>query len=71
VRRLKADPHQPDAFATCSYDMSCSLWRLQEPVPTHSFTRHSEFVTGVDFNLHLKGVIATCAWDRTVNVWRA
>lgn len=29
---------------------------------------HSEFVYGLDWNLHLRNEIATCAWDKTLKL---
>lgn len=28
--------------------------------------RHTEFVTGLDFSLHINNLIASCAWDKRV-----
>ena len=30
---------------------------------------HSEFVTGLNFNLHLPGQLADCSWDESVKVY--
>ncbi len=29
---------------------------------------HSEFVYGLDWNLHIRNEIATCAWDKTLKL---
>ena len=32
------------------------------------FDDHTEFVTGLDYNIHVPGLLADCAWDEHVAV---
>jgi peroxin-7 len=34
------------------------------------FDHHSEFVVGLDFNMHQEGVLASASWDKSVGVFR-
>jgi len=58
-----------------SYDRSFALWDLDRPktnadplVEKHEL--HSEFAVGVDFNIFIEGVVATCGWDCNVVTWK-
>ena len=31
--------------------------------------QHTEFVVGASWSLYEEGVLATCSWDQTVNIW--
>lgn len=37
--------------------------------PLETIKHHSEFVYGLDFNLHVAGQIADCGWDSLVHVF--
>eukprot|EP00941_MAST-03F_sp_MAST-3F-sp1_P000306 g306.t1 len=67
VRKVKYSPHDPDLLASTSYDLSVRLWRFGKSDVAK--VNHSEFVCGLDFNLFIKGQVATCAWDRLLYVW--
>jgi peroxin-7 len=55
---------------SCS-DMTVKLWDLDHPQDplVDSFTHHTEFVVGVDFNIFVNYQIASCSWDGTVVVF--
>jgi hypothetical protein len=38
-------------------------WK-QEDALMAKYEHHTEFVLGLDFNLFVDGLIATCSWDR-------
>ena len=71
---------------SASYDMTCRIWRdlsndgTKETYKTNStdarkgsilnFTKHSEFVFGIDWSLWGKpGYVASTAWDGNLFVW--
>eukprot|EP00039_Didymoeca_costata_P011087 m.152754 g.152754 ORF g.152754 m.152754 type:complete len:319 (+) comp15056_c0_seq2:334-1290(+) len=71
VRRVKCSPHHENIIASSSYDFSVRIWdvsrpQLQEQIQI--FEDHTEFVIGLDFNLHIPGQLIDCAWDDTVVV---
>eukprot|EP00035_Acanthoeca_spectabilis_P025994 m.460831 g.460831 ORF g.460831 m.460831 type:complete len:357 (+) comp22150_c0_seq1:259-1329(+) len=71
VRRVKCSPHHPTMIASSSYDFTTRIWdpALQGPArQVRVFDDHSEFVIGLDFNVHVPGVLADCSWDETVVV---
>jgi peroxin-7 len=70
VRRLKCSPHDPNVIGTVSYDMSVGIWNTKAPYPRiQNANQHREFVFGIDFSLFVEGLVATCSWDRRVNIW--
>jgi len=72
VRRVKCSPHNQDIIASVSYDRSYCLWNISlpgDPLVERS-EHHSEFVLGLDFNLFIENLIATCAWDNLCAVWK-
>ncbi|PIK35865.1 putative peroxisomal targeting signal 2 receptor [Apostichopus japonicus] len=68
VRRVKCSPHHHSIIASCSYDFTTRFWDFaSQPTPLETIQHHTEFVCGVDFNLHVQGQVADCGWDeRTV-----
>ncbi|KXJ17053.1 peroxisomal targeting signal 2 receptor [Exaiptasia diaphana] len=69
VRRLKCSPHHGNILASCSYDFSVRTWDLRDTSPLQTIEHHSEFVTGLDFNLHQEGQLADCSFDGLVMVY--
>ena len=77
VRRVRCSPHNASVIASASYDMSVMLWNHAQaaPMPGAALSpidrmqHHSEFVVGLDFNLHVPGQLASAAWDDSVVVW--
>ncbi|XP_065342761.1 peroxisomal targeting signal 2 receptor [Cloeon dipterum] len=70
VRRVQFSPHQTSVLAAVSYDFSTRIWDFKncaEPIET--INQHTEFVYGLDFNLHVPGQIADCGWDSLMCVY--
>ncbi|KAJ3060880.1 peroxisomal targeting signal 2 receptor [Podochytrium sp. JEL0797] len=71
VRRVKCSPHSGTVVASAGYDMTMRVWDTSRGhnnlVRMHDL--HTEFVLGVDFNMFVKGMVATCAWDESVHVF--
>lgn len=83
VRKVAWSPHLPDLLLSASYDMTCRMWsdgegtgakdvgRMQ-PRELGRMSRHTEFVTGVDWCLFgSQGWAASCGWDERVCVFDA
>jgi len=69
VRRVKCSPHHPTRIASSSYDFTTRVWdpTLQGPSKcVRVFNDHSEFVIGLDYNIHVRNVLADCSWDERV-----
>ena len=49
--------------------MSVKIWDCNTQSIVNSFEHHSEFVTGLDFNLFNEGQIATAGWDGLTSVF--
>jgi len=70
VRRLKFSPHDANLIASCSYDMSLNLWRIdREDALWMRCQHHTEFVMGLDFNLFRPNSIASASWDEHVCIF--
>ncbi|XP_033740848.1 peroxisomal targeting signal 2 receptor-like [Pecten maximus] len=69
VRRVKASPHSGNILASCSYDFTTRVWDMTGPAALEVIEHHTEFVYGLDFNLHIPGQIADCGWDEMVHVF--
>jgi peroxin-7 len=72
VRKVKCSPHNEKVIASVSYDRSYCLWDLSRPGDplVERSEHHTEFCVGLDFNLFIEGMIATCGWDSFVAVWK-
>ncbi|KAG7445030.1 WD40 repeat-like protein [Guyanagaster necrorhizus] len=68
VRKVQWSPHSPDVLASASYDMTCRVWNKGRLVYIHD--PHTEFVVGCGWSLYDQGLLATCAWDSRLNVFR-
>ncbi|KAE8216703.1 hypothetical protein CF327_g123 [Tilletia walkeri] len=82
IRHVAFSPHAPNLLASASYDMSARVWDTVGPqvkmVGAASTMRlrerhdvHTEFVAGVEWSLFQPGLVASCAWDSEVHLWRA
>ncbi|QPG77086.1 hypothetical protein FOA43_004485 [Brettanomyces nanus] len=86
VRKVIWSPHSSDALMSCSYDMTCKIWKdftddkakflntanLQRgQALVNSFDKHREFVMGCDWSLWGSGFAASTGWDEMVYVWKA
>lgn len=74
VRRVRFSPHSNAVIASCSYDFTVRMWNFTVPPAANPILEvvehHSEFVYGLDFNLHIPGMLADCAWDSKAMVYR-
>eukprot|EP00038_Savillea_parva_P029749 m.73265 g.73265 ORF g.73265 m.73265 type:complete len:353 (-) comp8826_c0_seq2:57-1115(-) len=71
VRRVKCSPHHPTMIASSSYDFTTRIWDPARQGPAQMvrvFDDHSEFVIGLDFNVHVPNTLADCSWDERVVV---
>lgn len=86
VRKIQWSPHDSDVLMSCSYDMTCKVWKditdekasfIDARRMRHgdaligNFDRHREFVMGCDWSLWGRGFVASVGWDEMVNVWKA
>ncbi|KAI9293260.1 WD40 repeat-like protein [Neoconidiobolus thromboides FSU 785] len=71
VRRVRCSPHHGNIVASSSYDMTVRLWdldQLQGNPMVFVHDAHREFAMGIDFNLYIPSLLATCAWDEQVHL---
>ncbi|KAH3668937.1 hypothetical protein OGAPHI_002692 [Ogataea philodendri] len=85
VRRVCWSPHSSDTLLSCSYDMTCRVWKDQTDENAkftnnrlwhgHSllktFGMHKEFAIGCDWSLWGSGFAASVGWDEMCYVWKA
>lgn len=69
VRRIKTSPFHGSVLASCSYDFTVRTWNINQPHPMETIEHHTEFVYGLDFNLHIPGQLVDCGWDQKVRVY--
>lgn len=55
VRKIKFSPYHANILASSSYDMSVKIWDCNVQRSINQFDHHTEFVTGLDFNLFVEG----------------
>ncbi|XP_061100016.1 peroxisomal biogenesis factor 7 [Conger conger] len=71
IRRVKFSPFNQTVLASCSYDFTVRFWDWgsgQQPL-LGTQEHHTEFVCGLDFNLHVPNQIVDCAWDEMVKIY--
>lgn len=67
VRRVRCSPHEGSQLASCCYDFTVRTWDFsQKDSLLETFSHHTEFTVGLDFNCHVKGEVVDCSWDETV-----
>jgi len=54
VRKIKFSPYHANILASSSYDMSIRIWDCNNQMQVNKFDQHTEFVTGLDFNLFVE-----------------
>uniref|UniRef100_A0AAY5EXT0 Peroxin-7 n=1 Tax=Electrophorus electricus TaxID=8005 RepID=A0AAY5EXT0_ELEEL len=70
VRRVKFSPFYKTVLASCSYDFTVRFWDYsRSPALLDTVEHHSEFVCGLDFNLHIPNQVVDCSWDETVKIY--
>lgn len=69
VRKIKFSPYHANILASSSYDMSVKIWDCNVQRSINQFNHHTEFVTGLDFNLFAENELATASWDKTCSVF--
>lgn len=69
VRRIRTSPFVGSVLASASYDFSVKLWETDRQVCLDTVEYHTEFVYGLDFNMHNPGQMADCGWDELVHVY--
>jgi len=74
VRKIQWSPHRADVLASASYDMTCRVWNTApppgQPQLLYIHDPHTEFVVGCSWSLYDEGVLASCAWDARLNIFR-
>lgn len=54
----QCSPHNGTLLASCSYDFTVRTWNISNGTcPLETIEHHTEFVLGLDFNLHLPGQV--------------
>lgn len=69
VRRVKFSPHEESVLCSVSYDLTTRFWNWNVPEPFQTIQHHTEFVYGLDFNIHVPNEIADCGWDESIHVF--
>lgn len=69
IRRIVTSPFSGSNLATSSYDFSVKIWDIQKGQCIDTIEHHTEFVYGLDYNLHVPGQMADCGWDELVHVY--
>ncbi|XP_076873952.1 peroxisomal biogenesis factor 7 isoform X1 [Brachyhypopomus gauderio] len=70
IRRVKFSPFYKTLLASCSYDFTVRFWDYsRSPALLETVEHHSEFVYGLDFNLHVPNQVVDCSWDETVKIY--
>ena len=49
--------------------VSDRTWNVNQPHPMETIEHHTEFVYGLDFNLHKPGQLVDCGWDQKIQVY--
>lgn len=86
VRKVQWSPHASDTLMSCSYDMTCKIWKDQTDDSAKYMSNmrmkygealinqcdaHREFVLGCDWSLWGRGFVASTGWDEMVYIWKA
>ncbi|BFZ09653.1 hypothetical protein BsWGS_12692 [Bradybaena similaris] len=69
VRRVRSSPFSGNIVASASYDFTVKLWDVEKQICVDAREHHTEFVYGLDFNLHIPGQLADCGWDELLHVF--
>ncbi|XP_065212889.1 peroxisomal targeting signal 2 receptor isoform X1 [Planococcus citri] len=70
VRKIQFSPYHASSLASVSYDFTTRIWDYRISCDAiEVIQHHSEFVYGLDFNVHREGEMADCGWDSLVHVF--
>lgn len=69
LKKLCFSPFDSSTLVTTGYDMNVRLWNTKLCQQIDIFKHHREFVFGADFSLLDERLLATCGWDRTLNIF--
>jgi peroxin-7 len=69
VRKIRFSPYHANIIASSSYDMSIKIWDCNVQRTINQFEHHTEFVTGLDFNLFVENQLASASWDKVCSVF--
>lgn len=71
VRKVKCNPWNRSQFISAGYDMTIRCWDVSMINPLdRTIDDHTEFVIGLDYNLHERNVFASCSWDDTIRIYK-
>ncbi|CAK8672176.1 unnamed protein product [Clavelina lepadiformis] len=74
VRRVRCSPFSASCVASCSYDFTVRLWDFMKPQGLspllETISHHTEFVYGLDQSTFVPGLVADCAWDEHIRIYR-
>ncbi|RUS75689.1 hypothetical protein EGW08_016555 [Elysia chlorotica] len=69
VRRIRASPFYGHIVASSSYDFTVKIWDVTAQSCVDTIEHHTEFVYGLDFNVHVPDQMADCGWDELLHVY--
>lgn len=74
VKCIKFSPYHENIVASCSYDFTTRIWDTKNAPSATAFNckvfqHHTEFVYGLDFNIHVPNQLADCSWDEHVELF--
>jgi peroxin-7 len=73
VRKVQWSPHYADILASASYDMTARVWKTSTPALQPALLSihdlHTEFVIGCAWSIYEEGILASCSWDHTLQVY--
>ena len=68
IKKICYSPFNSSLLGSVGYDMNVRLWDTQLCQQVDIFKHHREFVMGFDFSSLDENLIATCGWDRSLNI---
>lgn len=69
IKKLVFSPFSQNILGSVGYDMNMRLWNVEPFNQIEIFKHHKEFVLGLDFSNHENSLVATCGWDRALNIF--